>query len=88
MRDSLVVHMRDMLQHERLEGAIIDQPNPIAFRICGHIGQGVGAVEPISESFFIYDECQAKAPVFPVRFRSIENKRRRPGIVQYVLHGV
>jgi hypothetical protein len=38
MRDGLVVSTRNMAQHERLEGAIVDQPNAIPFRVSGRVG--------------------------------------------------
>jgi hypothetical protein len=62
-----------MSQHECLEGAIIDDPNTIAFRIFGSVGLGVEAMELIGEPFFISDECQTKASVFPIGFQSIED---------------
>jgi hypothetical protein len=54
--DGLVVGARDMAQHERLEGSIVDQPYTIAFGISGRVGLRIEAVQPICEPFFVRDE--------------------------------
>jgi len=59
----------------------------MVFGIRSGIGLRVETMQPIGKPFLISNECQAKAPVFPIGFWSIKDQSGRPGIVRYVCKG-
>jgi hypothetical protein len=76
--DGIVVGARYVLKHESFEGSTIDLPNAMTFRVGSDVRLREEAVDPISESLAVRDECHVNTPVLPVRLGAIEAEIGRP----------